>query len=77
MKAMEMNVGKESRIELKRKESGSPCDAFLLFHIMFLLFQFGVWNILRGQPICVVIDGSIRAWLYFLIFTVLLSLSLI
>ena len=36
-----MNAGKESEIELKGHESGSPCDAFLLLHIMFLFVS--VW----------------------------------
>jgi len=34
-----MNAGKESGIELKGQESGSPCDAFILLHIMFLCVE--------------------------------------
>jgi len=45
---MEVKVGRESGIELKAREDGGLCYAFLLLkdytECFFLLFLFGVWN---------------------------------
>jgi len=65
-----MNAGKESEIELKRQESGSPCDVFLLLDIMFLFVSF--WSMAHSERTA---DMCGNRWkdqdlVIFLIFTV-------